>query len=57
MWPCGVITLIRELFNAESKSQVYGHLHQFLQNNSLQPGKIMHINALKMHKIFRIHLL
>ena len=47
MWPCGVITLIRELFIAESKSQVYGHLHQFLQNTSLQPSKIRHLNALK----------
>lgn len=34
MWPCGIITFIRELFIAESKSQVYGHIHQFLQNNS-----------------------
>lgn len=34
MWPCGIITLIRELFIAESKSRVYGHIHQFLQNNS-----------------------
>lgn len=50
MWPCGVITLIRELFNAESKSQVYAHLHQFLQKNSLQPGKIVHMNALKWIK-------
>ena len=33
MWPCGVITFIRELFVAESKSQVYGHVHQFLQDN------------------------
>lgn len=32
MWPCGTITLLRELFLAESKSQVYGHLHQFLQS-------------------------
>ena len=26
------ITLLSELFNAESKSQVYGHLHCFLQS-------------------------
>ena len=32
IWPCGVITLLRELFLAESISQVYGHLHQFLQS-------------------------
>ena len=34
VWPCGIITLLRELFVAESKSQVYGHLHQFLQDYS-----------------------
>ena len=33
MWPCGIITFIRELFIAESKSQVYGHLHDFLLKN------------------------
>ena len=27
-----MITFVRELFLAESKSQVYGHLHQFLQS-------------------------
>ena len=31
MWPCGIITLVREIFLAESKSQVYAHLHDFLQ--------------------------
>ena len=34
MWPCGIIAFVRELFNAESISQVYGHVHQFLQANS-----------------------
>ena len=33
IWPCGVVMFVRELFVAESKSQVYGHLHQFLQSN------------------------
>ena len=32
VWPCGVITLLSELFISESKSQVYGHLHSFLQS-------------------------
>jgi hypothetical protein len=32
MWPCGVITLLSELFVAEGKAQVYGHFHQFLQS-------------------------
>ena len=40
MWPCGVITFIREMFNAESKSQVYGHLHQFLHHNPETASKL-----------------
>jgi hypothetical protein len=31
MWPCGVITLLNELFISESKSQVYGQLHDYLR--------------------------
>lgn len=30
MWPCGVIVHISELFMAESKTQVYGQLHDLL---------------------------
>lgn len=30
MRPCGVIVLVGELFISESKTQVYGYLHQFL---------------------------
>lgn len=33
IWPCGVVTLLSELFIAESKSQVYGALHAFLSEN------------------------
>lgn len=29
IWPCGVVTLLSELFIAESKSQVYGALYSF----------------------------
>ena len=32
-WPCGTIALIAELFGSESKSQVYGSLHTFVQEN------------------------
>ena len=32
IWPCGVV-LLRELFITESKVQVYGHLHEFLQEH------------------------
>ena len=31
--PCGVITLVGELFGAESKGQVYGLLHTYLSEN------------------------
>ena len=30
VWPCGIITMIGELFGAESLSQVYAFLHTFL---------------------------
>ena len=33
--PCGVITMIGELFGAESKGQVYGHLHSYLHDNEI----------------------
>ena len=32
-WPCGTIVMVGELFRAESKSQVYGNIHTFLQEN------------------------
>ena len=32
MWPCGIIVIVSELF-IESKSQVYGILHDFLHRN------------------------
>ena len=31
-WPCGIIVMISELFRAESKSQVYASLHQYLSD-------------------------
>ena len=43
IWPCGVITLLAELFVSESMSQVYGALHNFLHTNSketMNVGKI-----------------
>ena len=33
VWPCGTITMLDELFGAESKGQVYGHLHSYLFDN------------------------
>ena len=34
-WPCGVIVSVDEMFNCESKSQVYGHLHRLLKEKQL----------------------
>ena len=33
--PCGIVIGVRELFNSESKSQVYGHLHTLFYNGKL----------------------
>ena len=33
-WPCGMVVMVGELFGAESKAQVYGNIHTFLQENS-----------------------
>ena len=40
MWPCGIITLLCELFISESKSQVYAHLLQFLQTSQEASSKL-----------------
>ena len=34
--PCGIVIDIKELFGSESKSQVYGHLHDLLERDSLK---------------------
>ena len=36
MWPCGVIVNMAEMFNCESKSQVYGHVHSTLEMESMK---------------------
>ena len=33
IWPCGIITLLDEVFVAESISQVYGSVHSLLHSN------------------------
>ena len=38
IWPCGIITLIEELYKSESKAQVYGCLHGFIYNNAVTAG-------------------
>ena len=33
IWPCGVICVVSELFQTESLTQVYGILHELLDQN------------------------
>ena len=33
IWPCGIVTLLNELYISESKSQVYGAIHSFMRVN------------------------
>ena len=33
MWPCGILVMLKELFTAESKAQVYGALHELLSSH------------------------
>ena len=43
-WPCGTVVMVGELYGAESKSQVYGTIHTFLQENQQatnELGKIL----------------
>ena len=32
---CGIVVDVKELFNSESKTQVYAHLNQLLKNSSM----------------------
>ena len=34
MWPCGILIMLKELFIAESKAQVYAALHELLSSHS-----------------------
>ena len=38
--PCGVIVLFAELFTAESKSQVYAHLHELIRKKPAFSNKL-----------------
>ena len=33
MWPCGILIMLKELFTAESKAQVYAALHDLLSSH------------------------
>jgi hypothetical protein len=34
-WPCGIVVNIAEMFNCESKSQVYGHLNKIMAKENM----------------------
>jgi len=44
MWPCGIITFLSELYVVESKTQVYGALHDYMQKNT---AHFSHLHTLK----------
>lgn len=46
VWPCGIITLLDELYIAESKSQVYGSIHNLLWSNPSHTENISRLNLL-----------
>ena len=48
--PCGVIVLLAELFSSEPKTQVYGHLRQFVQSNTEVDDNISKYNIHKQKK-------
>lgn len=33
VWPCGTVTMLGEMFTAESMTQVYAFLHTFMYEN------------------------
>lgn len=47
-WPCGTVVLMGELFGAESKSQVYGSIHTFLQENEQNTGELGKMHTCKL---------
>lgn len=69
MHPCGVIVLLSELYTSESKSQVYGCLHNYyslhpstVQNigiyDTMLGAKLKHILIMLMHLLlYRVHML
>ena len=67
IWPCGVITLIGELYVAEAnKTQVYGLLHSIIQQNAQRLSSLDEKSELYEHNVteyihvlycFRMHML
>ena len=57
IWPCGIITILDELFKTESKSQVYGCLHGFVhcnRENTADIGK-NECTVILNHEYVRVH--
>ena len=52
MWPCGTITLTDELYLAESKSQVYGSIHSFMQTNAASTSTISTLLIFLQFRLF-----
>ena len=44
IWPCGIVTLLDEVFVAESISQVYGSVHSLLHSIPQNTSEISEYN-------------
>lgn len=55
VWPYGVITLLDELYIAESKSQVYGAIHSFFLNNENSMEDLSVIMYIHCAHVYRVH--
>lgn len=59
MWPCGVLVMLTELFNAESKSQVYAALHELLHNYDNIAATLskymMPVTLMYTHEVFALY--
>ena len=54
MWPCGVIVHVSELFIAESKSQVYGQLHDLLTGHPVITTKLRKYDLIMLYFLYKI---
>ena len=57
MRPCGLIILLSELFTSESKSQVYGCLHNYYSHHPTMAGKIGKNTPLGMEQEYTPNLM
>ena len=53
VWPCGVMCVISELFQTESLTQVYGILHELLDQNVVKMWTKCILKAIQIHGVWQ----